>query len=254
MTILVTDWGNFSQVLPIAMKYRVGLEFQEFVNPQNLDHPDDLVKTIGEGLINLPLASMHGPFAELVPASWDPLVRQVAAKRFQQAHNIAHKTSAKHLILHSGFIPKTYPLEKWIQNTYDFWMEFLRDRPEPGLIHLENVYENDFHGLRELVDRVNNSYNTEVLTICLDIGHINANSSRSFEEWISGLGDRIRYVHLHNNDGILDDHWRLDRGKIDISRVLDLLMKHSPHAAWSVETIEGDTEPSLLWLQSRGFL
>lgn len=254
MTILVTDWGNFSQVLPIAMKYRVGLEFQEFVNPENLDHPDDLLKTIGEGLKNLPLASMHGPFAELVPASWDPWVRQVAAKRFQQAYDIAHKTGAKHLILHSGFIPKTYSLEKWIQNTYDFWVDFLRDRPEPGLIHLENVYENDCNALRQLVDQVNSTFQAEVLTICLDIGHVNANSSRSFQEWISGLGHRIRYAHLHNNNGILDDHWRLDKGKIDISNVLDLLQKYATSAVWSVETIEGDTEPSLLWLHSKGYL
>lgn len=254
MSILVTDWGNFSQVLPIAMKYRVGLEFQEFVYPENLDHADDLVKTIGEGLKNIALASMHGPFAELVPASWDPLVRQVAAKRFQQAYDIAQKTGAKHLILHSGFFPKTYLREKWIQNTHDFWVDFLKNRPAPGLIHLENVYENDCSALGELIDRVNETLHDEMLTICLDIGHVNANSTKSYEDWISGLGERIRYAHLHNNDGILDDHWRLDKGKIDIRKVLDLLQKYATKAVWCVETIDGDTEPSLLWLQSKGYL
>ena len=98
------------------------------------------------------------------------------------------------------------------------------------------------------------TYGDNRLTTCLDIGHVNANSSRSLADWISGMGDRIRYVHLHNNDGILDDHWRLDRGKIDISQVLDLLQKHSPRAIWTVETYPGDLEPSLQWLKERGYL
>lgn len=122
------------------------------------------------------------------------------------------------------------------------------------MIHLENVYEDDFSTLAELTDQVNQAFQGERLTICLDIGHVNANSSISLVDWIVGLGDRIRYVHLHNNDGILDDHWRLDKGTIDVSQVVELLLKHSPHAIWNVETFIEDIEPSLLWLQKRGYL
>jgi sugar phosphate isomerase/epimerase len=80
------------------------------------------------------------------------------------------------------------------------------------------------------------------------------NSSKTLAEWISGLGDRVRYVHLHNNDGILDDHWRLDKGKINITEVLDLLSKHSPNSVWNIETLVSDIEPSLVWMQDQGYL
>ena len=254
MTILVADWASFEQVLPIAVDHNLGLEIQEFTRPENIDDPDVWIEIIMERTKSLPVLSIHGPFAELIPASMDPLVKHVAERRFQQAYDIAQKTGAEHLILHSGYFPKTYPREKWIQNSYGFWLDFLKDKPKPGLIHIENVYEDDFSMLKETIDMINDAYNDEMLTLCLDIGHVNANSTHSLEEWIQGLGNRIRYAHLHNNGGILDDHWRFDRGTIDFQSVLEYLQRNSPNAAWSVETIGDDIEPSLLWLQARGYL
>ncbi len=254
MMIQVADWSSFDQVLPIALKYGVGLEYQEFTNPENLDHPDSLINKIKGGPPELALLSMHGPFFDLVPASRDARVRQVAGERFQQAIEIAHTIGARHLILHSGYFLKTDPREMWVENACNFWREFLRDYGEAGFIHVENVYEDDFNALREVIDRVNEAAGKEVLTICLDIGHVNANSSKSLAEWISGLGDRIRYVHLHNNGGILDDHWKLEKGKIEVAKVLDQLKRDASQAQWTVETTVADIEPSLLWLQDRGYL
>ncbi len=254
MTIFVADWASFDQVLPIATRYGLGLEFQEFAYSANLDSPETWIKTICEKANSLSQLSMHGPFAELVPASDDPLVRQVVARRFSQVYEIALKTGARHLILHSGFIPKTYPPQKWLLNTYNYWIDFLGNKPQSNFFHIENVYEDDWNPLAELIDRINQSLGQDRLSVNLDIGHVNANSSRSLEDWISGLSDRIRYVHLHNNGGVLDDHWALSKGEIDIAKVLDLLQVHSPHAAWSVETTPEGIEPSLEWLQGRGYL
>jgi sugar phosphate isomerase/epimerase len=254
MKLAVTDWGSLDQVLPIASKYQAGLEVQEFASPGNLDRPDFLAKTIHEKTKVLPFLSMHGPFSDLIPASRDQLVKQAARSRFQQGFELARMIGAQHLILHSGFIPKTYPPVQWIQNSFIFWSDFLADKPYPGMIHLENVYEDEFTALVELIDRLKHSFQDERMTVCLDIGHVNANSSKTLEEWIIGLGDRIRYVHLHNNNGTLDDHWRLDKGKINIIKVLHLLQKYSPNAVWTIETFVEDIEPSLLWLQERGFM
>ncbi len=254
MRISIADWGNFDQVLKVAQKYHIGLEVQEFTVPANLDNPDTLVGMINDNSKSLPILGMHGPYAELVPASWDPLIRQVVRTRFQRSYELARSIGAGHLILHSGFIPKTYHLEKWIQNSYDFWSDFLKDKPDPGLIHIENVYEDDFSPLIELIDRVNQLFHEERLSACLDIGHVNANSSRTFEDWIAGLGVRIRYVHVSNNGGILDDHWRLDMGKIDVDHVLRLLKDHAPDSIWTVETTLADIEPSVFWLQEHGHL
>jgi sugar phosphate isomerase/epimerase len=254
MKIQITDWSNIDQVLPLVFQYQVGIEVLEFANPDNLDQASTLLPEMLEKLGGISLIGMHGPFYELIPASRDPMVRQVARTRCQQGYEIAQIIGASHLVLHSGYLPKTYPSDIWIQNSFDFWSEFFSDKSTPNMIHVENVYEDDYAALRELIDRVNKKFQGDRLTICLDIGHVNANSSKSLSDWISGLGDRIRYVHLHNNDGVLDDHWRLDKGKIDVGQVLDLLQKQAPNAVCTVETYVEDLEPSLLWLKERGYL
>jgi sugar phosphate isomerase/epimerase len=252
--ILITDWDKLDQVLPIALKYRVGMELLEFAQPDNLDGELPNMLDLRQRVSTLPVLGLHGPFTELVPATRDLMVRKVIRTRFEQGYELAQKLGASHYILHSGFIPKTYPREIWLQKSFDFWVEFLADKPRTNMIHMENVYEDDFTSILELTDRVNQTLGEERLTLCLDIGHVNSNSSKTLAEWIIGLGDRIRYTHLHNNDGILDDHWRLDNGGINMSEVLELLEKHSPHALWTIETILSDIEPSLLWLQRKGYL
>jgi sugar phosphate isomerase/epimerase len=224
--ILITDWADLDQVLPIASKYQVGIEVLEFAMPENLIQAFALLPEMQQKLNAIPLIGLHGPFSELIPASRDPWVRQVARSRCQQGYELAQLIGAKHLILHSGYLPKTYPRDQWIQNSLNYWLEFLGDKDIPNMIHLENVYEDDFSTLAELTDQVNQAFQGERLTICLDIGHVNANSSISWI-WIRGLGDDPLRPPT-NNDGILDDHWSWDKGKIDVSQVVELL-KHSSY-------------------------
>jgi sugar phosphate isomerase/epimerase len=141
-----------------------------------------------------------------------------------------------------------------MQNSTEFWADFLSDKHGSMRFHVENVYEDDHSIIAELVDAVNETLDADALTACLDVGHVNANSSRTFEEWIKGLGNRIEYVHLHNNDGVLDDHFGLWRGTIDMVKVLDLLMAHSSDAVWTIEAVPADVERSVLWLRERGYI
>ncbi|MFN2156606.1 MAG: sugar phosphate isomerase/epimerase family protein [Anaerolineae bacterium] len=254
MQIAISDCAQIDQLLPIALKHKVGIEIQEFVFPENLDADDSLAHTIAERIQSISLRGFHGPFFELIPASRDRLVQQVARARYQRAVEVAAVVGIQHLILHTGYFPKTYSRGNWIGNSVAFWVPFLPDLPAGMQLHLENVYEDDYSLIAELVDKVNEALGREALTVCLDVGHVHANSSRSIEDWIAGLGTKIRYAHLHNNDGVLDDHWGLWKGQIDMARVLDLLRQHAPDAVWTVETALSDVERSLIWLEERGYL
>ena len=173
--IYITDWGDFKLALPLAVKYQVGLEVQEFTDPHELESPDSLLVEIIKDTKVLAHMSMHGPFSDLIPASRDPLIRQVTHDRFKQASALAQQIRAQHLILHSGFVPKTYPSEMWLRNSLEFWTDLMTTTTFEGEIHVENVYEDSFVNLRELIDRVNQEFNQKRLTICLDIGHVNSN-------------------------------------------------------------------------------
>ena len=104
---------------------------------------------------------------------------------------------------------------------------------------IENQCEEDSEVLKMEIDSVNDAR----LKVCLDIGHAHANSNMSVEDWITSLGERIGYLHLHNNYGKLkerpsymnDEHLGFANGTINIAKVLDLLEDNCPNAIWNIE-------------------
>lgn len=55
------------------------------------------------------------------------------------------------------------------------------------------------------IDRMNDRYGAEVLGFCFDTGHANL-VGIDFEDFLTILGDRIKILHIHDNDGISDLH------------------------------------------------
>jgi sugar phosphate isomerase/epimerase len=151
MRILVSDWGAFDEVLPVALKYQAGMEVQEYTSSENIGRNRAMAEDIGRKIKTIPLRGFHGPYAELVPAGRDRKVREVARSRFQDAFDLAQRTGAQHPVPHSGHFPKTYPRGIWIQNSYKSWVGFLAEKSGQMNVHLENVYEDDYSDIVELV-------------------------------------------------------------------------------------------------------
>lgn len=246
--IYIANWSD--DVYDYSRRYGLGVEVQDFTVPKLIDNYISYAKSLEEDLKGIQLRSVHGPFSEMVPASRDYRIAEIVNDRFSKAYEACRIIGGKHLILHTGFIPKTYLPKDWLNNSIDFWTKFLADKSSDIDIHIENVYEDDFSLMKELVDLINNPR----VSICLDLGHVNANSSRRMIDWISALGDRIRYVHMHNNEGVLDNHFGLWRGTLDIVETLELLRIHAPNASWTIETVEEDIEQSIYWLSNNGFI
>lgn len=57
----------------------------------------------------------------------------------------------------------------------------------------------------ERIDKINEKYNAEVLGFCFDTGHANL-VGLDFEKFINTLGNRLKVLHIHDNDGISDLH------------------------------------------------
>ena len=75
------------------------------------------------------------------------------------------------------------------------------------------------------------------------------------------LGDRIGYLHLHNNHGKQyiqdfnnDEHLGITNGTIDIKQVLSLLEKYAPNSIWSIEAKTKYLEESITSLQEFGYI
>ncbi len=216
-----------------ATRRGLGLEYNGLVmlNPIS---PGDL-----EGIRALDcfprISSIHGPFFDLMPASADPEVRDLALRRLVNALKASLGLGLGRVVFHTGWMAKTYIDSAWLANSLAFWRELGERVPGSWEVFLENVYEEDPHLLIELLDSLGDSR----IGACLDIGHVNASSPLPPQAWIKALGPRIRHVHLHNNYGKNDDHNGLLDGSLDYLPILEALEEHCPEANWNLELRNG---------------
>jgi sugar phosphate isomerase/epimerase len=246
--ILLCDDGEILKVLPIAQKNKLGIEMQAFYNPLEYEKDNSLVLDHLSHIQNISLRAVHGCFGDLCPGSFDPLVRDVAKKRFELSYSAATQLNAEHLIFHHGYVPHTSPPERWIIRCTAFWKEFMCGKGNSIKIYIENVLEWDPKLLSDLIDAIGN----QKVTANLDIGHAHCNSKTSVLEWIKTLNKRIGYTHLHDNNGKEDEHLTLGKGTIPLKEVLSALEYYSPDAYWAIESDINEMEQSLEWLDQSG--
>lgn len=81
---------------------------------------------------------------------------------------------------------------------------------------MENLYESigrhmvegpgcDARKAAERIDRINDRYGAEVLGFCFDTGHANL-AGIDFEDFLTVLHHRLKVLHIHDNDGVMDLH------------------------------------------------
>ena len=205
------------------------------------DYPDKKLEELKNDIKISRFHSAHGPFFDLMPCTSDEEFKDLILRRFQKTIEWCEKLKIENIIFHSGWIPKTYPDEIWIRNSYSFWTQLL-ENVNPGInIYLENIYENHPILIKELIDQV--QYKN--FKVCLDIGHVNANSTNGLELWVKELGSRIGHLHIHNNNGETDDHYGLTKGTLKFPETFELLKNYCPEAYWNLE-IKTDIEESII--------
>lgn len=184
--------------------------------------------------------SAHGPFFDLIPCTSDRELRDLIFRRFKKTIDWCGRLGIYHIIFHSGWFPKTYPDDAWIENSYSFWDQLLDDTPPSMNLYLENVFEEHPFIIRELIDKIGKSN----FNACLDIGHVNSNSPETLESWVKDLGTRIGHLHIHNNHGKNDDHFGLVKGSLNFPETFDLFNRYCPDAYWNLE-IKTDVDESI---------
>ena len=241
--LVLCDNGEPEFVLPLCEKYGCGIEIQGFYKPDSDEKKEELfdryIKILPDGISKY----FHAPFADLCLGSSNKKIVEVTKYYFNFAYEMAKRLGASRITVHHGYVPKTSFIPNWINRSVDFWKEFLKDKDLS--FDMENVVENDCLIQREIVDKVND----KKLGINLDVGHAYCNSKDSVEDWIKGYGDRITYVHIHNNYKENDDHNGLKNGTIDIIKVLNLLNQYAPNAVWAIESNLKEMEESLEFLR-----
>ena len=245
----------------LCIKNNLGIEIQGFYNPAMIGtvESDNLVKDYAEIFKEFKFGkSLHAPFWDLNLGSKNAAVREATMKAYNYAYDVAKKLGCTEIVVHNGFVPNTSYYEGWTKNAVKFWEEFFSDKDDSITMMIENQCEEDSTVLQMEIDAVNDPR----LKVCLDIGHAHANSKMSVEDWITSLGERIGYLHLHDNHGIVEDrpsflndeHLGIGMGTIDNEKVFKLLEENCPDAIWNIECKIKYIEESIEVLKNMGYI
>lgn len=161
---------------------------------------------------------MHMPYPIYVPTGSrklnDYLREEVAPKSLQ----LCAFLECSYIVVHGLKLTRFLGSEEaeW-QQTEEF-LDFLAPMAkEMGItICIENLYDGvgghlvegpccDVRKAVERIDRMNDKYHAEVLGFCFDTGHANL-VGIDFEEFLTMLGERLKVLHIHDNDGSSDLH------------------------------------------------
>ncbi len=169
----------------------------------------------------------------------DRLVREVTLKRFLQLIDIALILRPKAIVFHPGFNKWRFHGHKdeWLTNSIKTWSIILeKTEPLKCLIAIENIFEEDPSTLESLVNHIPSGR----FGICFDIGHFNIFSKADIIEWVKRLSNQIKELHLHDNNGLSDDHLAIGNGNIDFHGFFKMLKETSVNPLLTIEvhTIE----------------
>ena len=218
--------GIDGRAAQLARENGLGYEIADFCYAPVLEDPARRAEVRAQ-MAGIDRFWLHAPFAELAPCAIDPLVREVTRTRYRQTVRLARELGVNRLIIHGGFVPQVYFPEWYIEQSVQFWREFLRELPDGMTVALENVMEPEPSLLAEIARQVDDAR----LGLCLDVGHANTFVSHVPPlEWIAPMAPWLRHVHIHNNAGQMDLHDPLGKGVIQMERVLDEIVRLAPAA------------------------
>ena len=249
-SIVLCDNNEPEKVLPLCKKYGFGIEIQGFCNPNKTEDKNSIISMYTSILPKDIEKYLHAPFWDLCLGSANKKIAEVTKFYFDYAYRVVEELDCFGITVHHGFVPNTsYPLN-WIKRSVDFWKDFFELHPGKIKIYMENLCEQDTVTLIGIVDSCRNNR----LSINLDIGHAHCNSPLAVIEWIRELGDRIKYVHIHQNNGLRDEHLGLRKGNIPLLTVLNLLNQYAPEAVWALECNVDEMQDSVEFLEENGYV
>ncbi|MCF6180287.1 MAG: sugar phosphate isomerase/epimerase [Geopsychrobacter sp.] len=194
--------------------------------------------------------TIHAPFFDLNPASSDPDIRAITARRFEQTIEFAARVEASRIVFHPGYDPWRYARtpNAWLENSLEFWPALLaRSASNDILICLENIFDTRPDPLVDLLHAINSPY----MRHCFDIGHWFLFSKTPIELWLTAFEPFLAHLHLHDNRRRKDDHRPIGKGKIDFEAFFNQLrqLDSTPTATLEAHN-QQDAELSLTALQA----
>ncbi|HHT89565.1 MAG: sugar phosphate isomerase/epimerase family protein [Bacillota bacterium] len=184
--------------------------------------------------------SVHAPIRDIHLGSLNRRVRDVAIEEIRGSLRFARMFGASLVVVHpapgiAGIPGASSKVERPqkseggdLERQEELMVRAVKDLADYApdlLIGLENlVYPHEMYRsaeeLAELIKKVNRSN----VGLTLDVGHA-VNCGHDPADFFNLLGDSVFHVHLHDNDGVIDQHLPLGQGIIDYVAVIQSLKR-----------------------------
>ena len=190
--------------------------------------------------------SIHAPYADTNLAADDDLIREWILKRVRASIRFASELDARCVVVHPGWTTATDRFMKgraWELNLRSLrWL--LRYAEEYGVdMLIENVPGPTPYLLVSAEDfQLFYDEMKQPMGMVLDVAHANLNGEVA--EFTRRFSDRIRHVHVSDNDGESDQHLPIGDGGIDWEGVMALL-RGSGFSGWVVVESYSDVQRCL---------
>jgi sugar phosphate isomerase/epimerase len=185
----------------------------------------------------LKLLNLHGSHGkQRFWVSLDENQRKAGIELVQNRVEMTARLGGEVIIMH---IPTTAPAEQrpafmdQIRRSLDDIQPFVKAQ---GIrMALENMIREDF----EMLDVLIPEYDPAFLGFCYDSGH--ANMGGKGIQGLEGLKERLIAVHLHDNDGLGDQHKIPFTGTVDWQRLMDVIRSSAYQNCINLEVLIRDT-------------
>ena len=192
---------------------------------------DRLGRLIGERSLTV---FTHGPFLGLDIASLNAHLAAHSTECLLRGLEVTAGLGGRVMVMHTNYSPfySRAGLREWLGNWSARMPAVLESAKRLGVtLAVENAWEENPRVLEHLVDLLP----AGGAAVCLDIGHVSAFSRLSVNRWWNVLGERVVALHLHDNDGLSDDHMAPGRGIADYPALVDILRSRHPLPLMTLE-------------------
>ncbi len=186
--------------------------------------------------------SVHAPICDINIASISEPVREASMKDTIETVKAANRLGIDRVTVHPGLSSMSVRgiEDRYIACAKESMKVLDGVSKEYGVtLAIENMPNMYFFlgrtaaELREIVEGTD-------LGICFDIGH--ANTMCQIDDMIDTFGDRIKNIHIHDNNGQRDEHLTIGEGNIDFDKAFSKLSFYDRNYVIESKTFESALE------------
>ncbi|MCK4278960.1 MAG: sugar phosphate isomerase/epimerase [Candidatus Thorarchaeota archaeon] len=215
----------------------------------------ELANTYDLGII------LHGPLFDTNLSSLKERIRSASVKFVQECVELTSQLDANLLVVHAGSLPGDLPnnlMNRARDQLHSSLSELTKVAVDSGvIIGVENKQKSEDRELVLYADEhleVIEAFRDQGVRAVLDIGHAHT-ANIELANYTHLLNDLIIELHLHDNNGISDDHLPLGAGSIDFQSFFEAA-KSIDFAGPAILELKNrpDLESSVGFLRKNGIL